>query len=284
MRAALEKENLAAAKNVFVYMGRNYAVPRAAAVVKTILQKGLLAREDVSHACGSAALAAYLLASKPDAIVECNNAGLFREVLALHLRVCPSELPAEWWSADGSVISNTSTRLAALWFLAQHAKSIPDRESDLHAATWWTPLLRGAIHMVKMNAAAQLCAQKSMSFWPILSSLGVVEAAAKEPSRQEFLLKLGVGEALEYACVNDFTFTGRSVANVAAGAMVALVGRNEGGKTLSQDTVRAVLDFLQLYVFDTVCFVYTCRRLIDFPLIAGTSSRTTRPTVGRLQR
>ena len=28
-----------------------------------------------------------------------------------------------------------------------------------------------------------------------------------------------------------------------------------------------------LYVFDAVCFVYTCRRLIDLPLIAGTSSR-----------
>ena len=101
--------------------------------------------------------------------------------------------------------------------------------------------------MVKVNASAQLCAQDTMSFWPILSSLGVVEAAAKDLSQQRFLLDLGVDEALEYACVNDFTFTGRSVANVAAGAMVALVGRNEGGKTLNKDTVDAVLNFLALY-------------------------------------
>ena len=38
----------------------------------------------------------------------------------------------------------------------------------------------------------------------------------------------------------------------------------------------------RLYVFDAVCFVYTCRRLIDLSLIAGTSTLCTPLTGSRL--
>jgi hypothetical protein len=243
VRAPLEKQNLICAKNAFVFMGKELTVARSIEIVKTMLGQHMLAQEDISLSCGAAYFAAFLLAAKLDAVEPCNDSHLFREVLALHRRVCPQDLPPEWWTADRSVISNTSTRLVGVGFLAQHSKSVTKRMET----SWWEPILRSAVHMVKVNASAQLCAQDTMSFWPILSSLGVVEAAAKDLSQQRFLLDLGVDEALEYACVNDFTFTGRSVANVAAGAMVALVGRNEGGKTLNKDTVDAVLNFLALY-------------------------------------
>ena len=243
VRAPLEMQNLSSAKNAFVFMGKELSVATATEVVKTMLERHLLAQEDVSLSCGAAYLAAFLLTAKLEAVEPCSDSHLFQEVLALHRRVCAQNLSAQWWAVDGSIISNTSTRLVGVGFLAQHAKSVAERvDTD-----WWEPLLEGAVHMVKMNASAQLCAQDTMSFWPILSSLGIVEAAAKDLSQHKFLLGLGVGEALEYAGVNDFVFTGRSIANVAAGAMVALVGRNEGGKTLNKDTVDAVLNFLALY-------------------------------------
>lgn len=243
VRAPLEKQNLVCAKNAFVFMGKQLTVARSAEIVKHMLNQRILSQEDISLSCGAAYLAAFLLAAKMDAIDPCNDAHLFREVLDLYRRVCPHPLPAEWWTADGSVISVTSTRLVGVGFLAQHAKSVAGRMQT----SWWEPILLSAVHIVKMNARAQLCVQDTMSFWPVLSSLGIVEAAAKDFCQQQFLLDLGIGEALEYACVNDFVFTGRSIANVAAGAMVALVGRNEGGKTLNKDTVDAVLNFLALY-------------------------------------
>eukprot|EP01045_Picozoa_sp_COSAG04_P044592 COSAG04_NODE_15208_length_539_cov_1.406818_2_plen_112_part_01 len=61
------------------------------------------------------------------------------------------------------------------------------------------------------------------------------------------MLDSGVIEALDYACLNDFPFIGASTSADAAGAVVALVGRNEGGKTLSRSTVEAVLGGHALY-------------------------------------
>ena len=56
------------------------------------------------------------------------------------------------------------------------------------------------------------------------------------------LLASGVVEALDYACLNDFCLLDHSICSYAAGAVVALVGRNEGGKTLSRSTITAVMD------------------------------------------
>eukprot|EP01048_Picozoa_sp_COSAG05_P038755 COSAG05_NODE_18843_length_302_cov_0.463054_1_plen_65_part_01 len=44
--------------------------------------------------------------------------------------------------------------------------------------------------------------------------------------------------------MHDFAFCGLSVAAYAAGAAVALVGRREGGRTLSREAVFAVLGWL----------------------------------------
>ena len=66
-------------------------------------------------------------------------------------------------------------------------------------------------------------------------ALNLLEVAARVESHAASLLGSGVLEALDYACVNDFSYVGKSVSSeAAAGAVVALVGRNEGGKTLSR--------------------------------------------------
>ena len=53
------------------------------------------------------------------------------------------------------------------------------------------------------------------------------------------------------------------------------IARGEGGTTKLTDLQLKFKDGHELrpYVFDAVCFVYTCRRLIDLSVIAGTSWR-----------
>ena len=55
------------------------------------------------------------------------------------------------------------------------------------------------------------------------------------------LLASGAVEALEYGIMHDFSCIGVSVSAYAAGAAVALVGKQEGGRTLSREAVFAVL-------------------------------------------
>eukprot|EP01045_Picozoa_sp_COSAG04_P038737 COSAG04_NODE_10516_length_771_cov_2.190476_1_plen_257_part_11 len=71
-------------------------------------------------------------------------------------------------------------------------------------------------------------------------------------------------EALEYACSNDFPFIGANIAGYAAGAAVALVGRNEGGKTLSREAVTAIVHNCQRYFRgDTVFAVSSAKTVLD---------------------
>ena len=92
-----------------------------------------------------------------------------------------------------------------------------------------------------------------MSFFAVRQALGLVETAARVELHAASLVEAGVLEALDYACVNDFSYIGMSVSSDAAGAAVALVGRNEGGKTLSPTNVSTVLDSLAHY-FDATNF------------------------------
>ena len=54
-------------------------------------------------------------------------------------------------------------------------------------------------------------------------------------------------EALDYCCAHDFSYTGSSTSAYAAGVLVGLVGRNEGGKTLSPAAVNGVLLLYERY-------------------------------------
>ena len=62
-------------------------------------------------------------------------------------------------------------------------------------------------------------------------------AISKVEAIHAMLVNVGILEALEYTILHDFQAAGRSLAAQSAGALVTLVGRNEGGKTLSRATV-----------------------------------------------
>ena len=81
----------------------------------------------------------------------------------------------------------------------------------------------------------------------VVSALRLVETAARVDSHAVSLVDSGVVEALDTACLSDVVFVGNSISAGAAGAVVALVGKNEGGKTLSRATVNAVVEGLAIF-------------------------------------
>ena len=128
-------------------------------------------------------------------------------------------------------------------------------QATLESASWLGPMLAEAVHICKVNASAGLSARPTMSWCAVVHALNLAETAARVESHATSLLDSGVLEALNYACVNDFVYISGSLSSYAAGALVALVGRNEGGKTLSQATVNAVLDVFADF-FDPTHFRY----------------------------
>ena len=78
------------------------------------------------------------------------------------------------------------------------------------------------------------------SYFIVFHSLGLVTTAAKVESQNQILVAAGVPAALEYACLHYGKF--KFIAGEAAGAAVALQGRYEGGKALSQRLLFVVLD------------------------------------------
>ena len=80
----------------------------------------------------------------------------------------------------------------------------------------------------------------------------VVGKAALDASRHSSLLATGVAEALLYAVAHDYIAMGASIAASAASAAVNLIGRNEGGLTLSRAAAESVLrDFETFFVPNT---------------------------------
>jgi hypothetical protein len=97
---------------------------------------------------------------------------------------------------------------------------------------------------VKSNAIAGLTGRETAAWAPIKSAVAIVEIAAQDESQHDVLMQSGIADSLEYACAHDFTYIGVSTASSAAGAVVSLIGTKEGGKTLSRETVSAVLGSL----------------------------------------
>jgi hypothetical protein len=218
---------------------------RALELINEFLDFNLLAHDDLTLACGccqaAAAWIGYPLASVP---AEADQTRLFNGSLALFRRVEPQPLSAEWWSSACEAINLTSLRLTCVWHAVSLAKILPSPRQSV----WWAELLDRAIVMVKMNATAEMSGRDKMSFMCVEKALPVIELAAQDESQNAKLIELGVADALDYGMLNDFTFTGMSLAASSSGAAVALVGRNEGGKTLRREAVLAVLGKVSGYL------------------------------------
>jgi hypothetical protein len=86
-------------------------------------------------------------------------------------------------------------------------------QTVLDSASWLGPIVTQAVHISKVNASVLigLSVRPMMSFFAVCHALMLLETSAKVASHAASLLESGVIEALDYACLNDFAFTGQSM-------------------------------------------------------------------------
>eukprot|EP01045_Picozoa_sp_COSAG04_P003348 COSAG04_NODE_135_length_23774_cov_40.993918_11_plen_2893_part_00 len=243
IRAPFEKRYFELLKSYVGRVAKAFCAESCGKVIAEVIRLQLLEQdgEDASVGCGAVNVLAFLAAFFPKGLKECDTEALFGSALALLRNVCLLPLPVEWWGSTCAEVDVTSMWLGLLMHSFGSNSKLLDK-STLESASWLGPMLAEAVHICKVNASEGLSARPTMSLLPVAMALQLVETAARVESHAASLLDSGVIESLEYACVNEFSYSSFAVSNYAAGAVVALVGRNEGGKTLSRSTVNAVLD------------------------------------------
>eukprot|EP01047_Picozoa_sp_COSAG01_P081880 COSAG01_NODE_16511_length_1230_cov_3.355438_1_plen_409_part_11 len=153
--------------------------------------------------------------------------------------------PAAWWKARSEVVHLDSLCLHPAYIALMCWSGVLPTLPPNSAAC--EELLAESIHVCMVNREAELSA-KPQVLWVVLGgALKVVVLAAREQSRHKSLLASGVVDALLWTTAHDSVFTGASLAESSASATVALIGRNEGGLTLTHETVDTVLNVVQMY-------------------------------------
>ena len=130
----------------------------------------------------------------------------------------------------------------ALGFVVLALPTLPPNDAS------WEELLSESVHLLQINQDTQMSAQTRLPWHALQTSAKLVAVAVREPSRHKSLLAAGVVQPLMFTTANDANFAGSSIAEYTAAATVALIGRNENGLTLSNETVCCVLDSYLLVV------------------------------------
>ena len=169
-------------------------------------------REDDEDACESAWLVQVILAGAVSSSLVAQWAdAVFGGALKLLRRVCPERLAAEWWVSTCAEIDVKSVYLTVLVAMLGQTKLLDS--SVLASASWLRPMLAEGESLVKMNAEAGLSGRETMCHLPIVGAFSVIEVGGRVESHAASLVEPGVLEALDYACVNDFTFFGISTSS-----------------------------------------------------------------------
>eukprot|EP01046_Picozoa_sp_COSAG06_P022080 COSAG06_NODE_1691_length_8705_cov_95.509877_11_plen_875_part_01 len=199
--------------------------------IQTAAYYALHQRVDLSETFGST------VCSVLDAAVEASQL----EFAALVGRLGSS---AAWWTDTSDAPDVASAHMAMYHMVSSLVWTVPVKQ--LFEQEWWPAMLEDAISIAIINQTAKLTERETCGSVPIYLSYGKLEIAAYDDSQQAFLLKhSALAGALDYGCANDFFVMGMniSVASAAAGAAVALIGRNELGATLSPGAVRSVVGY-----------------------------------------
>jgi hypothetical protein len=250
-RGTLEKKLLAETTH-HVGLSKLYTDVQICRLLSLIMEHRLFDGADLSLACGLCIVIYAKWYMHMDVIPTAIEMGVFDAMWDLHLRVCPEPLPAAWWSETSAVVDIKSVQLACSWMVHSQVKKMPSTlmEASVLPSSWWGPALAACLRMITINASARLSAAEMMQPWPFVFSAQIVEAAARLESQHALLLEPETVAALEFAATHEFLSLGLSLAAAAAGALVEILGRREGGKTLGQQTVFAVLETLKNYFHD----------------------------------
>eukprot|EP01052_Picozoa_sp_SAG31_P002380 SAG31_NODE_84_length_27014_cov_3.743006_7_plen_1064_part_00 len=202
--------------------------------------------ENLSLECATIdTLGSHFVYTRPSIFLTAHSKGYFSTAWQLHQKAFPSPLTVDFFASTVSVIDYQSALLATQLFVYVTAvRFLPP--NTLTTSSWWTTLVQESIHYIKVNHLARLSEAETMAAWTFILSFSALSSATnKVEAIHPLLLESSLLEALEYACVNDFGIFGKNLAAEAAGTLVRLVGRNEGGKTLSRATVNSVMSDLQ---------------------------------------
>eukprot|EP01051_Picozoa_sp_SAG22_P002868 SAG22_NODE_133_length_18379_cov_34.571937_1_plen_1946_part_00 len=246
MRASLDKP-VQQAIGDRILSSKSCSDDSALKVVSSMMERQVLESSDLSLACGYIfVLGMQLMYVRLYLVPVIESTGVVLAALSVQDRVCASGFIADtdWWISTATVVSVQAVQVSMIYVLYAAASGLPGE--TLLACAWMRAGLKRCVDIVKANHSAGVCARDTASALVIGLSAQVISIlSSKCDAIQSTLLEPSVMDALEYTSVNDFYVLGKSPAAEAAAVLVRLVGRNEGGKTLSRATVNAVMQDLK---------------------------------------
>eukprot|EP01048_Picozoa_sp_COSAG05_P004418 COSAG05_NODE_237_length_13170_cov_25.700558_5_plen_1165_part_00 len=205
--------------------------------------------DDLVLASSAVLLCGHIVIGAPVHATRMVERGLHRTVWQAYKRIASGK-PASWWKERADLEHLPDTLNTSI--LGMLGAIIVPNLASLPYDDVWDAILAEAVHLIKVNKEAELSAQARMSFWSFYSAARLVSKAVDDTSRHAALLATGVVEPLLYMTAHGFTFIGTSLGASAASVAVNLIGRNEGGLTLSREAVDSVLrDFQSFFVPNT---------------------------------
>eukprot|EP01047_Picozoa_sp_COSAG01_P025923 COSAG01_NODE_1653_length_9619_cov_43.055573_3_plen_686_part_00 len=208
---------------------------------------GLTTTEDTALALGAALATSFPFVSSARlcASVYVASQEYIPAMLASLRRLEVVGQPAAWWKKRSATVNLEAVLMGGPYFGLPHVLSVISKLPS--GSTSWEDMLSEGIHVLKVNQEAQMSAQPQMILFAVIVAAKVVGIAARDPSRHEALLASGVVDALLWTNAHDYSRAGLRLTDYTAGPSVALIGRNEGGLTLTRETVEGVLDSVHQY-------------------------------------
>eukprot|EP01043_Picozoa_sp_COSAG02_P075577 COSAG02_NODE_15653_length_1151_cov_1.230038_2_plen_367_part_01 len=243
MRASLDKLFLQVAGGR-ILSSKSFSDDSVLKLVSSIMGRKVCESSDLSLACGyTFCLACDLTYVRPHLFPVIESMEVMSTALSVQDRVCASGFIADtdWWSSMATVVSGQAAQLTATYMLfIMAASGLP--EETLLACSWQGAVLKRSVDIVKANHLSGVCGRDTASGYLIMFAAFFMSTLLNKcDAIQSVLLEPSVMDALEYTSINDFHIVGKNPAAEAAAVLVHLVGRNEGGKTLSRATVNAVM-------------------------------------------
>eukprot|EP01048_Picozoa_sp_COSAG05_P004626 COSAG05_NODE_256_length_12752_cov_5.614795_5_plen_1061_part_00 len=161
-------------------------------------------------------------------------------------RVVRPGLPADRWCDLAQKLSLESVCVSMGLLLANAPAFLPVIPHDQGV---WPELIREAVHQAQVNCQQKLAAQTHFSFFSFYWVGSLLKRAVSNPENHAAIMPCA--EALLWASANGFLWAGMNTAANAAAACVTLLGKNEGGLTLTKETADCVLRLLHLF-FDNM--------------------------------
>eukprot|EP01047_Picozoa_sp_COSAG01_P081447 COSAG01_NODE_16243_length_1255_cov_21.128893_1_plen_392_part_10 len=214
------------------------------------------ASEDLVVACGLMGTLMFNLPLHSDArsLKQLASVDVLNCILTLHGRIVNRNTPAEWWAARAEAPSLQTLCLAGPWLaMLYQAMWVSSSGNDILIVQvpQWGRIMDEAVSICLVMQVAKLTHRarpECLHAVPGLS-LRVLANISTTPSAQRSAMASDdCVSALLYIVEHDCEFAGISTATFAAMTAVNLIGRNEGGLTLTRQAVYRILKLFCSYL------------------------------------